>query len=76
MVSEPKNEGHSMHNFSKKVKIIKEQLVVVNESLPNITLVWIVLSSLLVSYPQKTLMLGNPNNLSLEVSLEVLLQEE
>ena len=76
--SEHMNEGDSMDNFLTKVKDLKEQLIAANELLQDSTLVQSVLNGLLDSYQSfastlRLMMKGNPNALSFEELVFVLL---
>ena len=75
------SEGDSMDSFLTKVKDLKEQLISTNEVLPGSSLVQTVLNGLPDSYQSfastlHLMMKGNPNALSFEELVSVLLQED
>ena len=74
-------EGDSMDNFLTKIKDFKEQLNSVDEMIPDSSLVQTVLNVLPDSYQSfastlRLMMKGNPNALSFEELVSVLLQED
>ena len=76
------NEGDSMDSFLTKIKDLKEQLIAVDEILPNSSLVQTVLNGLPDSYQSfastlRLMMKGDPNTLLLfEELVTILLQED
>ena len=79
--SEHMNEGDSMDSFLTKVKDLKEQLISADEVLSDNSLVQTVLNGLPDSYQSfastlRLMMKGNPNALSFEELVSVLLQED
>ena len=79
--SEHMNEGDSMDSFLTKVKDLKEQLIAADEVLSDSSLVQTVLNGLPDSYQGfastlRLMMKGNPNALSFEELVFVLLQED
>jgi transposase InsO family protein len=79
--SEHMNEGDSMDSFLTKIKDLKEQLISADEVIPDSSLVQTVLNGLPDSYQSfastlRLMMKGNPNALSFEELVSVLLQED
>ena len=79
--SEHMNEGDSMDTFLTKIKDSKEQLISADEVLSDSSLVHTVLNGLPDSYQSfastlRLMMKGNPNALSFEESVSILLQED
>ena len=79
--SEHMNEGDSMENFLTKIKDFKEQLISADEVLSDSSLVQTVLNGLPDSYQSFAstlclMMKGNPNSLSFEELVSILLQED
>ena len=75
------NEGDSMDSFLTKIKDFKEQLISADEVLSDSSLVQTVLNGLLDSYQSFAstlclMMKGNPNALSFEELVSILLQED
>ena len=79
--SEHINEGNSLDNFLTKIKDLKEQLIAADEVLSDSSLVQTVLNGLPNSYQSFAstlclMMKGNPNALSFEELVFVLLQKD
>ena len=79
--SEHMNEGDSMDTFLTKIKDFKEQLISADEVLSDSSLVQTVLNGLLDSYQSFAstlclMMKGNPNALSFEELVSILLLQE
>ena len=79
--SEHMNEGDSMDTFLTKVKDFKEQLIYAHEVLSDSSLAQTVLNGLPDSYQSfastlRLMMKGNPNALSFEELVSILLQED
>ena len=75
------NEGDSMDSFLRKIKDLKKRLISADEMIPDSSLVQTVLNGLPCSYQSfastlRLMMKGNPNALSFEELVPVLLQED